>query len=799
MEPTPDLVASYRIQLTPSFGFAEALGLLDHLAAVGVSHLYLSPIAEAVSGSLHGYDVTDHTKVRGEFGGELALTRLLDAAFEQGLGVVIDHVPNHMSVNDAHLNARWWEMLRDGPSSQAADWFDVDWDAGDGRVIVPKLGDPLEVVVARGELSIGEGDLGRELRYGPLRFPLAAGTEHLDVAEAVERQHYRLQWWREPARNVRRFFTVDDLVAVCAEQPDVAEVIDTIPARLASHPAFAGVRVDHVDGLAHPEAYLQGLRDRIGTHRWLLVEKILAVGETLPASWPVDGTTGYEHIRVTEHALLDPAAEQPLTELWDDLTGDVRRFEQIEDEARREAIAGGLQPDLDRLIRAITSTGIADVERLRAAVVELTIGVHRYRTYLPDDAASVGELDAAFERASVRRPDLVDELAELVDEIRRRPAIATRWEQLCSPVMAKGAEDRAFYRYLRLASLCEVGGAPGQWSLTADAFHRHQIDVQQHAPLAMLAGTTHDTKRSEGVRARSLALAEIADDWAATVRSWFDAHGELIEGVDAATVLLALQTAVTAWPIDADRLTEYLVKSAREADLHTSWTGTDATYESALARLATALTDALGGVDSDAGPTSALAGMIERTRRPGWALSLGALAIRLTSPGVADLYQGTVAFTYSLVDPDNRVEPDWDERRALVETARQLDGPTSWKQSDVEASKAVVITRTLALRRRRPAAFGATAGYVPLAISGTQAGRALAFARTADDRPVVVTIAATRSVGVDSWADTTIVLPEGTWQDRLADDQTVVAGGIDVPLATWLDRFPVAVLERIDG
>ncbi len=331
----------------------------------------------------------------------------------------------------------------------------------------------------------------------PLRFPLAAGTEHLDVAEAVERQHYRLQWWREPARNVRRFFTVDDLVAVCAEQPDVAEVIDTIPARLASHPAFAGVRVDHVDGLAHPEAYLQGLRDRIGTHRWLLVEKILAVGETLPASWPVDGTTGYEHIRVTEHALLDPAAEQPLTELWDDLTGDVRRFEQIEDEARREAIAGGLQPDLDRLIRAITSTGIADVERLRAAVVELTIGVHRYRTYLPDDAASVGELDAAFERASVRRPDLVDELAELVDEIRRRPAIATRWEQLCSPVMAKGAEDRAFYRYLRLASLCEVGGAPGQWSLTADAFHRHQIDVQQHAP-AGDAGRHHPRHQALG-------------------------------------------------------------------------------------------------------------------------------------------------------------------------------------------------------------------------------------------------------------------------------------------------------------
>ena len=810
MERTPELVASYRIQLTPSFGFAETVGLLDHLVAVGVSHLHLSPIAEAVPGSLHGYDVIDHTSVRADFGGEAGLMDLLDATLERGLGVVIDHVPNHMSVHDAHLNARWWDMLRDGPNSPSADWFDVDWDAADGRVIVPKLGAVLEAVVARGDLSIGEGDRGPELRYGPLRFPLATGTEHLDVAEAVGRQHYRLQWWREPARNVRRFFTIDDLVAVRAERTEVAEVIDTIPARLASHPAFAGVRVDHVDGLAHPGAYLHGLRDRIGPHRWLLVEKILAVGETLPASWPVDGTTGYEHIRVTEHALIDPAAEKPLTELWHDLTGDDRGFEQVEDEGRREAVAGGLRPDLDRLVRAITGSGDADVDRLRAAIVELTIGVHRYRTYLPDDADSVGELQAAFERASIRRPDLVDELIVLVDEVRRRPAIATRWEQLCSPVMAKGAEDRAFYRYLRLASLCEVGGAPGQWSLSTDALHRHQVDVQQHAPLAMLAGTTHDTKRSEGVRARSLALAEVADDWAAAVRSWFDGHGELIEGVDAATVLLALQTAATAWPIDADRLTDYLVKSAREADLHTSWLDVDGAYESALARLATALTDELSGDPADelpGDPTAdgsdgdgarAIRDMLDRTRRPGWALSLASLAIRLTSPGVADLYQGTVAFTYSLVDPDNRIEPDWEQRRALVETAARLDGPTSWEHDDVDASKAVVITRTLALRQRRPAAFGGSAGYVPLEISGIHADRALAFARTAHDRPVVVTIAAIRAVGAHNWEATTIALPEGTWRDRLADDEQAIAGGADVPLATWLDRFPVAVLERLD-
>jgi (1->4)-alpha-D-glucan 1-alpha-D-glucosylmutase len=791
---TPELVASYRIQLTPSFGFAETIAVLDHLGSLGVSHLYLSPIAEAAPGSLHGYDVIDHTRVRTDFGGEQGLDSLLDAALEHGLGVIIDHVPNHMSAGEAHQNRWWWQMLRDGPDAPGATWFDVDWDAADGKVIVPKLGGPLADTLAGGQLSIGVGDRGPELRYGPLRFPLASGTEDLDIVDAVDRQHYRLQWWRDPARNVRRFFTIDDLVAVRAELPAVAETIDTIPTRLAPHPAFAGVRVDHVDGLAQPEAYLHGLRRRIGEHRWLLVEKILAVGEQLPPSWPVDGTTGYEHVRVTEHAVLDPAAERPLTELWTDATGDDRPFEQIEDEARREALAGGLRPDLDRLVRAIDTDGHDDVERLRDALVELTIGVHRYRTYLPDDAASVAELDAALVRATTRRPDLADRLAGLADLIRRRPAIATRWEQLCSPVMAKGAEDRAFYRYLRLASLCEVGGAPGQWALTSDEFHRHQLETQELAPLAMLAGTTHDTKRSEGVRARSLALAEIADDWAATVRSWVIDHADLIDVVDPAGVLLALQTAVTAWPIDGDRLGQYLVKSAREAELYTSWTNADDTHESALRRLAGALSS-----PTDDDMPLGLGDIVSRVLRPGWSTSLSALAIRLTAPGVPDLYQGTVAFTYSLVDPDNRVEPDWDDRRSLVAAARDLDGPTSWTGDDIEASKAVVMTRTLAVRRRHAQAFGPTAGYAPLAVSGPHAGRVLAFARTDGGRPLVVTIAAIRTSGVESWADTVVALPAGRWRNVLDDRSAVVSGDSLTPLATWLDRFPIAVLSLVDA
>ena len=791
LDPTP--VATYRLQLTPSFGFADAIGVLDHLVALGVSHLYLSPVAEAVPGSLHGYDVIDHTRVRSEFGGVDGLTALLDAAGAHGLGVIIDHVPNHMSVGEAHLNDRWWEMLRDGRDSPAAAWFDVEWDAADGRVIVPKLGDPIDQVVAAGGLTIGDGDRGPELRSGPLRFPLAPGTEHLDVAEAVQRQHYRLQWWREPMRNVRRFFTIDDLVAVRAEVPAVADVIDTIPTQLDEHPAFAGVRVDHVDGLAQPGAYLRALRERIGDHRWLLVEKILAVGETLPSSWPVEGTTGYEHIRVTEHALLDPAAEETLTDLWTALTGDQRPFAEIEDNGRREAIDGGLRPDLDRLVRMIVqeTDGVGGSDEVRAAVVELTIGLHRYRTYLGDAADSETQLGTASRRATAARPDLAESIERLVTLILQRPAIAERWQQLTSPVMAKGAEDRAFYRYLRLAALCEVGGAPGQFGLPADEFHDHQRQVQDDNPLTLLAGTTHDTKRSEGVRARALALADIASDWAAVVHDWFAEHGDLLRGIDAATTLLALETAVTAWPIDADRLTEYLVKSAREAEEHTSWTAPDAAYEEALGQLAQVLEGGLGDLDAG-GP---LRDVVAATLHPGWARSIGSLVVRLTAPGVPDLYQGTAAFTYSLVDPDNRVEPEWAHRRALVGRTLELDGPAAWSSDDIDAAKAVVITRTLGMRRRRAAAFGPDARYLALDTTGEQADAVLAFARADDDGPAVVTIVATR--GIAHWSDTAVELPTGSWRNVLDDDAPAVSGGSRVRVGPWLDRFPVALLERV--
>ncbi len=832
----PVPAATYRLQLTPTFGFAEAAGVLDHVVRLGVSHLYLSPIAEAVPGSTHGYDVVDHRRVRAELGGIDGLRRLLDQAGALGVGVVIDHVPNHVSAAAAELNEPWWNALRDGPDSDAARWFDVDWAAGDGRILVPKLGDPLDDVVDAGRLEVGDGERGPELRVGSLRFPLRAGTEHLAIADVVRAQHYELMWWRDPRRNVRRFFTIDDLVAVRVEDPSVAEVVDIIPTLLTDHPAFAGVRVDHVDGLADPTGYLRQLRERIGDDRLLFVEKILAPGEHLPASWPVDGTTGYEHIRIVEHTFLDPTGERALTRQWNEATGDERSFEDWEAEGRRQVLDGGLAPDLDRFVRvAMGAAGgrAGSADRLRLATIELTIGLHRYRTYFPDDPDAGEQLGIARQRAVAARPDLADDVDALVELIAADPAVATRWQQLTSPVMAKGAEDRAFYRYLRLASLCEVGGAPGDFTVDDAAFHDHQREMQRRSPLGLNAGTTHDTKRSEGVRARSLALAEIADDWTATVDGWRDAHPELVARLDPATILLALQTAVTAWPLEAQRLGEYLRKSAREAELLTSWTEPDETYEAALSDLATTLADELTGPAATAAGTTgtgagSLTEVVARVLRPGWSNSLTTLAVRIAAPGVPDLYQGTAAFTYSLVDPDNRIEPDWDARRALVAAAAGTDLAGAWglddpnrvdviapadvemtdvavadvHHSDLEVAKAVVITRLLALRRRRSDVFGPGGAYLPVATNGPAASRLLAFARSAPGTPAgeadVVVLAVRRSVGAGAWGGTTVALPPGTWRDVLTDDAHVRSGADDVAVEWWLAHTPVAVLERTD-
>ena len=768
------LVATYRLQLTPSFGFAAAAELLDPLRRLGVSHLYLSPIAEAQPGSTHGYDVVDHRRVRSEFGGASALEQILDDAARHEMGVVIDHVPNHVSVERADTNPHWWQLLREGPTSAAARWFDVDWELTGGTVIVPKLGEPADVLAERGELAIVDG----ELRYGPLRFPLAAGTEALPVVEALAAQHYDLRWWRDPQRNVRRFFTIDDLVAVRVEHDEVATVVDTIPAMLAEHEAFAGVRIDHVDGLADPQGYLDQLRDRIGD-RWIVVEKIVAPGETLPRAWPVAGTTGYEQITVAEHTALDPAGEAPLDRRWvatAQASDQLASFHELETVARREVLDEGLRPDLERLVRVASAVSPLEEGELLAGFVELTLGLDRYRTYLPDPE-SEAVLDSAMQRAATTSED-TGRLEHVAGLVRSNEEVRTRWQQLTGPVMAKGAEDRAFYRHQRLAALCEVGGDPGAWTYAVDAFHAHQQRVQEGWPTAMLTANTHDTKRSATVRARSLTITSHADEWVRLETEWIDDHRDLTGALRPADVSLALQTVAATGPIDATRLGDFLVKAAREADIATHWTEPDERYEAALGRLAATL------VEEATDERSAIGGFARTMSAEGALVGLRLLALQLTCPGVPDLYQGAPAELVTLVDPDNRRVPDWSAWSSLVDEA-SAGGALDDR---IDVARAQLARRVFELRRTHPSAFDARAGYRPLTISDPAA--AIAFARLdADGAPAAVTVVALP--GHDG--HTIVELPGGAWHDLISDE--AIADGTTT-LAELTGRWGVAVLTR---
>jgi (1->4)-alpha-D-glucan 1-alpha-D-glucosylmutase len=750
----PPATATYRFQLTPTFGFDRVVAQLDRLADLGVSHVYLSPVTEAVPGSTHGYDVVDHARVRDELGGADGLVALLDACHGRGLGVIVDHVPNHTAVGRPELNPRWWALLRDGPDSAAGAWFDIDWVGGGLQVILPVLDAPLDEVVGR--LAIADG----ELRLGAQRWPLAPGTEGMPVVEALERQHYRLQWWREPARNVRRFFTIDDLVGVRVEDRDVAAVVDTVPRQLASHPAFAGLRIDHIDGLADPQAYLDQVWTWLDDH-WVVVEKILAPAETLPRGWVVDGTTGYEHAAVVEHALLDRRGWDTLRERWVASTGDARPFRDWEVEARREVLASGLRPDLDRAARA----AMAAVE----PVAELTVHLGRYRTYLPDEEG-LAALDAALAAAAAARPDLSAALVRIGEALDEPGEWRTRWQQLTGPAMAKGVEDRAFWRYLPLASLAEVGGSvePDPDADALAAVHDHHVQTAADWPTTLLAGTTHDTKRAEDVRAVGLALAARAGDFASLVAAWTAGPGSALD-IDPAMQWLALQTVATTPGLDVERLQAFLLKAAREASTHTSWVDQDAAYEAQLPALAGAV---LGWR-----PALELAAALQR---PGAGISLAMLVVRLTAPGVPDIFQGTEAFRYVLVDPDNRAEPDHAALDELVGRAAAMDGRAAWREDGAPAARSVAIGRVLAARHRLE-----LDGYVPI-----DAGpELLAFARTdPSGDPVLVTIVPRAGAGG------TVQLPPGRWRHVLLDGEPDVEGSLAV--AAPLAAFPAIVLTH---
>ncbi|MCV2461391.1 malto-oligosyltrehalose synthase, partial [Streptomyces sp. ICN988] len=783
--------ATYRLQLQPDFPFGAAAAAVPYLASLGVSHLHLSPVLEAVPGSPHGYDVVDHARVRAELGGEEGLRALSRTAREHGLGLVVDIVPNHMAMSPRH-NRALWEVLREGPESPYARWFDIDWRAQGGRLLLPVLGGPVGEVL--GDLRV-DGDV---LRYHEHAFPLRDGTADLPLPRLLDAQWYRPVWWRlaRTELNYRRFFSISELIGVRVEDPEVFEATHATILRLLREGVVDGLRVDHPDGLADPDGYLERLHEASGG-RWTVVEKILADGERLPAAWPVAGTTGYDALRHVDGLFADPAGSGQLLDAYRRFSGpEADRGGDWAATVRRaayEVLAHELATELDRLTRVAhrlcaTAPDLALRDRapwaLRTALRELLVRMEVYRPYTSVDAAAVVTEEAA---AEARRVFAVPEEAGAVDVVRdlvlgrygdgaEHVEFRTRFAQTASALRAKSVEDTAFYRYLPLLSATEVGGDPGRPAVSAEEFHAYCARVQRDWPATGTVVSTHDTKRSADVRAALAVLTQCPERWADVLAQAAELARAGGEPPDGQVAWAAWQTVFGLGPADEERVREALLKHVREAGLHTSWTEQDPAYEEAVARFV-----ASGPCGAPGERIAALRKALEPHVR---ANVLGAALVHLTMPGVPDLYQGTEHEYRALVDPDNR---------------RPVDFPSAGAGGagvgiGERGEKAVVTRAALALRARRPGTFGDAATYEPLPAEGPAAAHCVAFARSG--RAVTaVTRLSLRLAEAGGWRGTTLPLPPGRWADALAPEREF-AGHARV--ADLFADMPVALLERVD-
>jgi (1->4)-alpha-D-glucan 1-alpha-D-glucosylmutase len=925
-DPAPIPRATYRLQFHKGFGFKEAAALAPYLARLGISHVYASSYLKARPGSTHGYDIVDHSQLNPELGDETAFREMVTAFRDNGLGQVLDLVPNHMGVGGAD-NPWWLDVLEWGPESEYAGWFDIDWDPDrrylQGKLLVPFLGDQYGAVLESGQLALRfepeTGDFAvwayerHKLPISPLHYQRVLGDEHpelerlgdafsglpewrpriarrakdlqaelgllarqnSDVLQAVQAavnringelgrsetwrrldlliqdQHWRAAHFRVAADdiNYRRFFDVNELAGLRMELPELFDHAHRLAFELLGDGVLDGLRIDHVDGLLDPKGYLLRLRDQAPKPFYLVVEKILARHEVLRDDWPVEGTTGYEFANLILGLLVDPSGEEGFTQACTAFTGESHVFDEIVRDCKIRIMLNEMAGELNVLARdagrvARQNPRTSDFTRniLQRALKEIVACFPVYRTYV-DGAAAPTEADRRdidWAVALARRnetdldPSVFDFLhrlltTDLVAQPRsgfsRQSVVrfAMRVQQYSGPVMAKGLEDTAFYRYNRFVALNEVGGHPDHFGATLAAFHRANAQRAERWPHAMLGTSTHDTKRGEDTRARLAILSEMPEEWTRQVQAWsriLRARRGDVEGTappERTDEYLFYQLLLGAWPVEltgvekpdpekmrlfCERMERAMVKSMREAKLRSTWASPNTEYEEGMLGF---IRDALD-ISRPNAFHSAFLPFQERVARLGVRNSLVQTALKLTLPGMPDIYQGAELWDLSLVDPDNRRPVDYKTRIELLEQTSaflernrrttMLEMFEDWRDGRV---KLAVIATLLAYRREHPMLF-TQGGYEPVAAIGTKADHICAFARSHEEDALLV-VAARFPVRIDAdpdWTGTEIPWPQEAgratrWHDLLSGE-IVERRGEALGAEVVLGYFPIAIL-----
>jgi len=809
-----EIISTYRLQLTPSFGFEQAAAIIPYLSRLGISHVYLSPILQAVGGSEHGYDVTDPTKVSEDLGGETGLRELFREVVSAGMGVVLDIVPNHLAAVASNV---WWsDVLKHGQASRHAAAFDIDWCPPDptmaGKVLLPILGGHPGDLVETGKISTARDSAGEwSLIYEDHRLPVnQAGAAVLespkpDLMAVLDCQYYRLCHFSLAAEdiNYRRFFAVNSLAGLRVEDEAVWETTHGKILDVCATGPVDGLRVDHPDGLRDPSDYFRKLRDHF-PDGWIVAEKILETGELMPA-WPVDGTTGYDFLQMVGGLWIDQAGEKSVSEFYSDFSGHLEPYGILVRDKKRDILRSSFVGDLDRLVRLlklICDRRHVDYPKhvLRNLLSELIACFPVYRTYMVPERGEHSPSDRKHVVAaisSVRRSSSFDEsLLLMVESIllsvhnvsEAETEFVARFQQLTSPVMAKGVEDTALYCYDRMLALNEVGCDPTCFGISPEIFHSWNTDAQDRWPLRMLATSTHDTKRSEDVRARLSVISEMGEEWADQVCAWSHHNFHAWEGrtPDKNAEHLLYQTLAGAWPIEQDRVQAYMMKACREANRYTSWEAPDDSYEKRISRFVeTVLDDEIFiRMLEDFLPSMAGAGQIN---------SLAQTLVKMTAPGIPDIYQGCEIWDNSLVDPDNRRAVDFSQRAALLDELEmgRLSAREIMSRTDEGLPKLHVIRQALAARRRNSTAFaaGPEGSYRPLLVTGPKLANVVAYSRGGRVAIVVPRLGAKLK---QDWGDTRVELGEGQWINVLDGSPHVST----TQVSTLFRDFPVALLEK---
>lgn len=720
MTTIPTMIATYRLQLSPGFRFDDARAIVPYLADLGISHMYLSPIFEARPASTHGYDQTDPTRIRSELGGESAFNLLADAVSREGMRILLDIVPNHMATH--HANPWWFGVLKHGPGSRYDKFFDIVWDENNGRVVLPVLGASLEESLEQNHLHVvADEQLGPCIAYSDRLFPLREdrqfSTDSQSLSEVLSSQHYELAFWRDGLSriNYRRFFDIADLAGLCVERDEVFNVVHQKVFDLVATGRVHAIRLDHIDGLQDPLAYLKRLRTKLnrsaGSHVPLFVEKILADDESLPTEWPVDGTTGYEFLAGLGQLSTNATGVEVLRQRA--TVGRTITFRGLAAMCKEDVAKTILSPELNRVCvsidRAMRAAGCSiPHESLRHSVVALSSHLGVYRTYA--DASGLSIRDAARVCRAADAARIVEHALPLLELLTLTGRFASspnrefaikcvlRWQQFTGPLAAKGVEDTAFYRDTPCPWLCDVGSEPHARD-TGEVWGRLTAQRIAH-PLTLNTSDTHDAKRSEDVRTTLAALSFYANEWNAILDEW--APLGLSKGVAASDATLLLHSMFAIYEDDPSdeslkaRLKAYAIKAAREAKVHSSWLNPNANYERALESSVDCLLSERGE-----SVRRRLTSLREAVRTRAHRNSVAQCVLKCLFPGVPDIYQGAETPVYSLADPDNRRVVNFHRRS---ETLKRIQH--AWREknplvaSDADTQKLFACWRSLELRRK---------------------------------------------------------------------------------------------------